>query len=81
MLVKINFLVIIRSKAPIIFLIINLKINQNHSTMLSVRSEKKAVRVSLHQMFLKAPEPVVDALSRFIKGKSKKKSILIINDE
>lgn len=39
--------------------------------MLSVRQESDYVRVSLHRMFLHAPQNVMDALACYIRGKDK----------
>lgn len=44
-----------------------LKINDNHTTMLSVRWESDCTRVSLHRMFLKAPKNVMNALACYIR--------------
>lgn len=46
---------------------LKLKINDNRSTMLSVRWEPDCTRVSLHRMFLQAPQNVMDALSCYIR--------------
>ncbi len=51
---------------------LELRINDNRSTMLSVQEECSLVRISLHQMFLKAPENVVQALAGFIKGENRR---------
>ena len=48
---------------------LNLRLNQNHSTVLSVRAGGAALRVSLHQMFLEAPSHVKQAVARFIQGR------------
>ena len=47
-------------------------LNNNRSTMLSVRWEPKCTKVSLHKMFLKAPPLVVDALAGYLKERKKK---------
>jgi hypothetical protein len=47
---------------------LKLKINNNRSTMVSVRWESDLTRVSLHQMFLDAPKNVMEALACYIKG-------------
>lgn len=44
-----------------------LQINDNHSTMLSVKWEADVTRVSLHRMFLQAPCNVMDALACYIR--------------
>lgn len=46
-----------------------LRINQNRCTLLSIKREKLLVKVSLHQIFLKAPKEVLTALARYIQGK------------
>lgn len=46
---------------------IKMRVNDNHSTMLSVRWEPDHTRVSLHRMFLSAPTDVVDALAYYLK--------------
>lgn len=50
---------------------LKLRINDNRSTMVSVRWEPDYARVSLHRMFLQAPENVMDALACYIRGKQK----------
>ena len=47
-------------------------LNNNRSTMLSVRWEPRHTKVSLHKMFLKAPPSVVDALAGYLKEKKKR---------
>lgn len=47
---------------------LKLTINDNRSTMLSVRWEPDHTRVSLHRMFLEAPKNVMNALACYIKG-------------
>lgn len=42
---------------------IKLKINDNRSTMLSVKWEPECTRVSMHRMFLEAPKNIMDALA------------------
>jgi hypothetical protein len=44
-----------------------LKINDNHSTMLSVRWEPDCTKVSLHRMFLKAPQNVMQELACYLR--------------
>jgi hypothetical protein len=48
-----------------------LKINDNRSTMLSVKWEPDCTKVSLHRMFLKAPQNVMQALACYLKGEHK----------
>lgn len=50
---------------------LKLKINDNRSTMLSVRWEPDCARVSLHRMFLQAPQNVMQALACYIKKEDK----------
>ncbi len=51
---------------------LKLTINNNRSTMLSVRWEpRRSARVSLHRMFLRAPRNVMDALACYIRGDHK----------
>lgn len=47
---------------------LKLKINDNRSTMLSVRSATDHTKVSLHRMFLEAPRNVMDSLACYIRG-------------
>lgn len=46
---------------------LKLKINDNRSTMLSVKWEPDGAKVSLHRMFLNAPQNVMDALACYLK--------------
>lgn len=50
---------------------VELKINDNHSTMLSVKWMPDRAKVSLHRMFLGAPRNVMEALSCYLRGKSR----------
>lgn len=50
---------------------LKLKINDNRSTMLSVRWEPDCTKVSLHRMFLRAPENVMEALACYLKQEDK----------
>lgn len=50
---------------------LKLRINNNRSTMLSVRWEPDHVRVSVHKMFLDAPKNVMDALACYIRREDK----------
>jgi len=45
---------------------LKLKINDNHSTMLSVKWEPDCTKVSVHKMFLDAPQNVMEALACYI---------------
>jgi len=49
---------------------LKLKINDNRSTMVSVRWDTGCTTVSLHKMFLNAPKNVMDELACYIKEKS-----------
>lgn len=51
---------------------LQLKINDNRSTMLSVKWEPDCTKVSLHRMFLHAPQNVMQALACYLKGTHKK---------
>jgi hypothetical protein len=51
---------------------LQLKINDNRSTMLSVKWEPECTKVSLHRMFLKAPQNVMQALACYLNGEHKK---------
>lgn len=46
---------------------LKLKINDNRSTMLSVRWEPDYTKVSLHRIFLQAPQNVMQALACYLK--------------
>ncbi len=50
---------------------LQIKINDNRSTMLSVRWESKFTKVSLHWMFLSAPRTVMDELACYLRGNQK----------
>jgi len=50
---------------------LKLKINDNRSTMLSVKWEPDHAKVSLHRMFLEAPKNVMDALACYLKRRDK----------
>jgi len=51
---------------------LHLRINDNRSTMLSVKWEPDCTKVSLHRMFLQAPQNVMQALACYLKGEHKK---------
>jgi hypothetical protein len=51
---------------------LRLKFNDNRSTMLSVKWEPDYTKVSLHRMFLGAPQNVMQALACYLKGEHKK---------
>lgn len=46
---------------------LRLKINDNRSTMLSVKWEPDYTKVSLHRMFLQAPQNIMQALACYLK--------------
>lgn len=46
---------------------LQLKINDNHSTMLSVKWEPHYTKVSLHRMFLQAPPKIMNSLACYLK--------------
>jgi len=48
--------------------LLQIKINDNRSTMLSVRREQHCTKVSLHRMFLNAPGNVMDELACYLRG-------------
>lgn len=48
-----------------------LKINDNRSTMLSVKWEPDCTKVSLHRMFLQAPQNIMQALTCYLRGEHK----------
>lgn len=50
---------------------LQIKINDNRSTMLSVRWEPHCTKVSLHRMFLSAPRNVMDELACYLRGEQK----------
>jgi predicted SprT family Zn-dependent metalloprotease len=47
---------------------LQLKINDNRSTMLSVKWEPDCTKVSLHRMFLRAPQNIMQALACYLRG-------------
>lgn len=51
---------------------LQLKINDNRSTMLSVKWESDCTKVSMHRMFLEAPQNIMQALTCYLKGEQKK---------
>ena len=48
---------------------LELVINENRSTMVSLQKAKK--RLSLHKMFLEAPDPVIEAVAHYVRGTRK----------
>lgn len=53
---------------------LRLKINDNRSTMLSVKWEPDCTRVSLHRMFLRAPANIMEELTCYLRKKERKLS-------
>lgn len=51
---------------------LQLKINDNRSTMLSVKWEPDRTKVSLHRIFLQAPQNIMQALACYLNGEHKK---------
>lgn len=51
---------------------LQLKINDNRSTMLSVKWEPDCTKVSLHRMFLQAPHNIMQDLACYLKREHKK---------
>jgi predicted SprT family Zn-dependent metalloprotease len=51
---------------------LQLKINDNRSTMLSVKWRPDCTKVSVHRMFLQAPTNVMQALACYLKGEDQK---------
>lgn len=47
---------------------LQVKINDNRSTMLSVKWEPDCTKVSLHRMFLQAPQNIMQALACYLRG-------------
>lgn len=47
---------------------LQIKINDNRSTMLSVKWEPDCTKVSLHRMFLQAPQNIMQALACYLRG-------------
>ncbi len=62
---------------------LKLKINENRSTMLSVKWEPGCTRLSLHKFFLKAPKNVMEGLACYIRqnGKSMAPEVKIFIEE
>lgn len=59
---------------------IELNINQNRSTMIRVlERKKKYTRLSIHHMFLEAPNEVIEALVMLLKNKRDKTSTKLIH--
>lgn len=65
--------VLVNSLSRYLDLDLDLVINQNRTTMLSILERKgKRVRLSIHEIFLKAPEPVLLAVASFVSGRRNK---------
>ncbi|MFN0065256.1 MAG: hypothetical protein ACKVOH_03350 [Chlamydiales bacterium] len=53
---------------------LDVTINNNRSTMLSISARRYGyARLSIHQMFLEAPDSVVEAVARYIRGRDRRK--------
>lgn len=50
---------------------LKLRINNNRTTMLSVKWEPRCTKVSLHRMFLNAPPTIMDSLACYIRSHKK----------
>lgn len=51
---------------------LDLVINENRSTMLNVLEKKRgAARLSMHRMFLEAPDQVISAIAHYVRGTKK----------
>jgi len=51
---------------------LELRVNDNRSTMLRIlERQRRLVRLSIHQMFLEAPEDVIAAVARYVNGTSR----------
>ena len=55
---------------------VQLKINNNRSTMLSVRWEPDCTKVSLHQMFLNAPTNIMQDLACYVRQEQETSPLL-----
>lgn len=54
---------------------LELVINENRSTMLNLLEKRRgSARLSLHKMFLDAPEDVIEAIAHYVRGTRKKRS-------
>lgn len=51
---------------------VDLRLNNNRSTYLSVRWESKKISLSLHKFFLEAPEDVLDSLGSYLRREKKR---------
>lgn len=48
---------------------VELVVNENRSTMLNLlKKERSFARLSVHKMFLEAPDPVISAIAHYVKG-------------
>lgn len=53
-----------------------LKINENRSTMIRLLEKKRErVTLSIHKMFLRAPEEIIEAVAHYVRGTRKNKRI------
>ncbi|MBS0623004.1 MAG: hypothetical protein JSS62_00095 [Verrucomicrobia bacterium] len=56
---------------------IELRVNNNRSTMLNIlQRQRQAVKLSIHKMFLDAPEDVIVAVAHYVKGTPREKGNL-----
>ncbi|MBB64955.1 MAG: hypothetical protein CMO81_07805 [Waddliaceae bacterium] len=56
---------------------LDLRFNENHSTLISVKREQGFLKASVHKMFLEAPTPVVEALIRYLSNRNKRMSSVL----
>jgi hypothetical protein len=56
---------------------LSIKLNDNRSTILSVKWEPAKIKVSLHRLFLQAPQEVFEGLARYLRREEKKISIAV----
>lgn len=58
---------------------LELVVNENRSTMLSLLEKKRnRARLSIHRMFLNAPEDVISAIAHYVRGTRRPRKDLII---
>lgn len=54
---------------------VELIVNENRSTMLNILTRKRDyAKVSMHKMFLRAPEEVISAIAHYVRGSKKRDS-------
>lgn len=55
---------------------IELVVNENRSTMLNLLEKQRSfARLSIHKMFLEAPEPVISAIALYVRGSRKDRQV------